>query len=49
MEAGFDRAAAEAEVVTLSAQIDKMIDEIDNDFKLAGPEKRMKRRDLNKI
>jgi len=26
-----------------------MIDEIDNDFKLAGPEKRMKRRELNKM
>jgi len=47
--ADFDRAAVEAEVARLGKEIEIAIDEIDNNFKLAGPEKRLKRRELNKL
>lgn len=44
-----DKAAIEAEIKSLSKQIDEAIDEIDNNYKLSGPAKREKRKELNKL
>ena len=44
-----DKAAMEAEIKSLSKQIDEAIDEIDNNYKLSGPAKRDKRKELNKL
>ena len=47
--APMDKAATEAEVAALSKQIEAAIDEVDNNFKLSGPLKREKRKELNRL
>ena len=49
-EAPADRKAAlTAEIEQVSKDIEKAIDDVDNNFSLKGPEKRERRKDLNKL
>jgi len=49
-EAPADRKATlTAEIERVSKDIDKAIDDVDNNFSLKGPEKRERRKELNKL